>query len=112
MMISKGRRGMISRYDELDWGPTTVEFYDEANKDALHVFNVHLIGPESKARVLKFVCARVRHVTRHLPVDTSQRITIDIRGQAPNDQAIELLRTSILEELARHGIAVTINFLR
>jgi len=66
---------------DLDWGIATPEGYNEANREALHVLNVNLIGDVNRSRVLKFACARVLHFDRHLPKGSSQRITFDIRGR-------------------------------
>ena len=96
---------------DLDWGVATPEGYDDVNGEALHVFNVNLIGDVNKNRILKFVCARIKHFNRHLPPGSSQRLTFDLRGQAISARRLTEFRETIVKESAEHGIKVAVEFL-
>lgn len=96
---------------DLDWGTATPEAYDDVNKEAVHVLNVHFIGEVSRNRVLKFACARVLHFHKHLPKGSSQRVRFDLRGQRVSSKNLELARQTIVQEAAKHGIAVSVEFL-
>jgi hypothetical protein len=99
--------------NELDlvWGVATPEGYDDATREALHVLNVNLIGDINRNRVLKFTCARVLHFDRHLPKGSSQRIRFDLRGQMISNKNLELVRQTIVQESAKQGITVVVEFL-
>lgn len=96
---------------DLDWGIATPEAYDDVNKEALHVLNVHFIGEANRNRVLKFASARVLHFHRHLPKGSYQRVRFDLRGQLVSNKNLELARQTIVEEAAKHGIQVSVEFL-
>ena len=95
----------------LDCGRATPEAYDDAGREALHVLNVNLIGDANRARVLRFVHARVLYFSRHLPDGSSQRITFDLRGQLIGQARLEQIRRTVVEEAAIHGVVVVVEFL-
>lgn len=96
---------------ELDFGIATPDAYDDVNKESLHVLNVHFIGEVNRSRVLKFACARVLHFNKHLPKGSSQRVRFDLRGQLVSNKNLELARQTIVQEAAKHGIQVSVEFL-
>ena len=96
---------------DLDCGTATPEAYDDESKEALHVFNVNLIGDANAGRVLAFVCARIQHFARHLPRDSSQRVIFDVRGQAPNRNKMNRMRQTIIDTAADQGISVSVGIL-
>ncbi|MCO8125243.1 hypothetical protein NHH03_26130 [Stieleria sp. TO1_6] len=96
---------------DLDWGIVTPEAYDDVKKEALHVLNVHFIGEVNRNRVVKFACARVLHFHKHLPKGSSQKVRFDLRGQLVSNKNLELARQTIVEEAAKHGIQVSVEFL-
>lgn len=95
----------------LDWGVATPEAYDDIRKEALHVLNVHFIGEVNRNRVVKFTCARVLHFHEHLPKGSSQRVRFDLRGQLVSGKNLELARQTIVQEAAKFGIQVSVEFL-
>lgn len=97
--------------EDLDWGNATPEGYDDNNMEALHVLNVRFVGEANRNRVLKFVCARILHFHRHLPKGSSQRVRFDLRGQLVSIKNLEHARQTIVQEAAKHGVRVTIDFL-
>ena len=96
---------------DLDWGIATPEAYDDVNKEALHVLNVRFTGEVNRNRAVKFACARVLHFHKHLPKGSSQRVRFDLRGQLVSNKNLELARQTIVEEAAKHGIQVSVEFL-
>lgn len=96
---------------ELDWGPATPEIYDQQNREALHVLNVNFIGEANRNRVAKFACARIRHFQNHLPEGSSQRVRFDLRGQLISNKNLEIIRQVIVQESAKLGIRVSVEFL-
>jgi hypothetical protein len=92
-------------------GTATPEGYDDANQEALHVLNVCLVGESNRNRVVKFTCGRILHFKRHLPEGSSQRIRFDLRGQAISSKMLELVRKQVIDDAAKHGIQVTVEFL-
>lgn len=96
---------------DLDWGIATPEAYDDVNKEALHVLNVHFIGEANRNRVVNFACARVLHFHKHLPQGSSQRVRFDLRGQLVSNKNLEAARQTIVGEAAKRGIKVTVEFL-
>jgi len=96
---------------DLDCGVATPEGYDDGSREALHVLNVNVIGDSSRNRVVKFVCARVLHFSRHLPSGSSQRIRFDLRGQMVSSTRLDQIRRTIVEESSKRGIQVVVEFL-
>lgn len=96
---------------DLDWGIATPEAYDDVSREALHVLNVHFIGEVNRNRVVKFACARVLHFHKHLPKGSSQRVRVDLRSQLVSNKNLELARQTIIQDAARHGIQVSVEFL-
>ena len=96
---------------DLDWGIATPEAYDDINREALHVLNVHFIGEANRNRVIQFTCARVLHFHKHLPQGSSQRVRFDLRGQLVSNKNLEAARQTIVEESAKRGIEVSVEFL-
>jgi len=96
---------------DIDCGTATPEAYDDVSMEALHVLNVHFIGDMNRSRVVKFACARVLHFHKHLPKGSSQRIRFDLRGQRISNKNLESSRQAILQEAAKHGIPVSVEFL-
>ena len=94
-----------------DWSTATPELYDEVDRVALHVLNVHFIGEENRNRVIKFAIARVLHFDRHLPKGSSQRIRFDLRGQQVSNKNLEPARQTILHEAAKYDVHVSVDFL-
>jgi hypothetical protein len=66
----------------LDWGPVTPDIYVEARKLAVHAVNHDFESDENVERTVRFLRARVRHHSPHLPPGTSQLIHYDDRGQS------------------------------
>jgi hypothetical protein len=96
---------------DLAWGLATPEAYDNVNNEALHVLNVHFIGEVNRNRAVKFASARILHFHRHLPKGSTQRVRFDLRGQLVSNKNLEQARQTIVQEAAKHGIQVSVEFL-
>jgi hypothetical protein len=74
--------GLFSKnpYD-LDWGSITPDGYNDADKVALSVFNFDISSVEKIDRCIVFCVGKVLWLNKHLPKETTQKITLDLRGQ-------------------------------
>jgi len=72
---------------------------------------VNFVGEAHRSRVLKFVCARIVHFHKHLPKGSSQRVRFDLRGQWVSTKNLEQARHALVQESAKHGVHVEVDFL-
>lgn len=66
---------------QLDWGPITVEAYDEKKNQATIIFNCDLTTEEKSKDVIQYVVGRTLWCCRNFPPGVRIVLTFDIRGQ-------------------------------
>jgi len=82
-LVYETRPSALVRWDplELDWGGITPDFYNKDQNHAVHVVAHELESTENVARTVRFLLARARHFSRHLPAGAQQSAFVDDRGQ-------------------------------
>lgn len=68
-------------HPEPDWGEISPEGYNEEKNSALLAFNVDMESETSREMAKKFIAGRVLWYKRHLPVNSSFLVFVDLRGQ-------------------------------
>jgi len=82
----------------LDWGAITPDIYVKEQKLAVHAVNHNLESDENVERTLRFLRARMRHHSPHLPQGSSQLVHYDDRGQSLTDGR----RTALIVQLGEN----------
>jgi hypothetical protein len=66
----------------LDWGAITPEGYNKETKELLHVFNIDVSSRDNIQRCTVFIIGRIAWFNMQAPAGSSQKIVLDLRGQA------------------------------
>ena len=80
---------------ELEWGTATPEFLASDSLTAIHVITHAIEDRDRLIRNLVFLRGRVAFFARHLPVEMSQHVIFDDRGQDIPADIRETLRSSM-----------------
>jgi len=93
----------------LDWGAITPEGYNKESNELLHVFNIDASSRDNIQRCTIFIIGRVAWFNMHAPAGSSQKIMLDLRGQALTllDRATKM-KAEIISESQRLNPSLTL----
>ncbi|WP_306643939.1 hypothetical protein [Sanyastnella coralliicola] len=79
--------------EKLNWGPVNPDLFKDGA--CIHIMNCDLQDTQKRTRTINFALDKFKHFAEHLPNETKQIFTFDIRGQLLSSTDIQAMKEKV-----------------